>query len=373
MIGNSHIDPVWCWSREEGMQAVKATFSSVLDRLREYPDFIFTTTSAAFFAWIERIQPDLFREIQQRVAEGRWELTDGWCVEPDCIIPSGEAFARQGLYTQRYFMSRFGAISHIGSNVDSFGHGSSRLDQRLSLHADDAFITLAHALFWDEPCHQPRFVPPTTFEQTQTRTESIYGTTQHATVSDFEYHLHRRLDVYNPMNGAGLLVTNTNTNAFWVDGNQLELTILRRPVHAQHKSTTRHNPLESYQNANLGEHTFTWLLFLHGGILPNHHALQLADPVAKPITTLFDNQHAGNIASLGFSFAQVDVESVRIELVKKAEDDPDFIFMVWETAWKDTTAVLTSLGALSYHPTGIYVGNVQTRPTRAVSSDGRSA
>ena len=94
MIGNSHIDPVWYWTWEEGLQAIKSTFASALERMREYPDFIFTTTSAAFFAWIERIQPDLFCEIQQRVAEGRWELTGGWFVEPDCIIPSGEAFAR---------------------------------------------------------------------------------------------------------------------------------------------------------------------------------------------------------------------------------------------------------------------------------------
>jgi len=45
-----------------------------------------------------------------------------------------------------------------------------------------------------------------------------------------------------------------------------------------------------------------------------------------------------------YSFAQADKDSVRIELVKKAEDDDDFIFRVWETEGMDTLATLTCLG-----------------------------
>lgn len=122
MIGNSHIDPVWFWNWEEGMQEVKATYASALDRMREFGDFKFTSTSTAFFEWIEGILPDMFEEIKMRVEEGRWELTGGWFIEPDCQLPCGEAFVRQGLYGQRYLKSRFGRISQAGSNVDSFGH-----------------------------------------------------------------------------------------------------------------------------------------------------------------------------------------------------------------------------------------------------------
>ena len=121
MIGNSHIDPVWFWDWEEGMQEVKATFSSALDRLREFPDVKFTATSAAFFEWIEEVAPEMFEEIRQRVGEGRFELSGGWFIEPDCILP-WEAFVRQGLYAQSYFKEKFGVICRTGSNVDSFGH-----------------------------------------------------------------------------------------------------------------------------------------------------------------------------------------------------------------------------------------------------------
>lgn len=122
MIGNSHIDPVWFWSWEEGMQEVKATYASALSRMQEFGDFKFTSTSTVFFEWIEGILPDMFEEIKKRVLEGRWELTGGWFIEPDCQLPCGEAFVRQGLYGQRYLKSRFGKMAKAGSNVDSFGH-----------------------------------------------------------------------------------------------------------------------------------------------------------------------------------------------------------------------------------------------------------
>jgi alpha-mannosidase len=45
MIGNAHLDPVWLWQWQEGLQEVKATFRSALDRLDEYEDFLFTASS----------------------------------------------------------------------------------------------------------------------------------------------------------------------------------------------------------------------------------------------------------------------------------------------------------------------------------------
>ena len=110
MIGNSHIDPVWFWNWEEGMQEVKATYASALERMKEFEDFKFTSTSTLFFEWIEGILPEMFEEIKQRVAEGRWEITGGWFLEPDCILPCGEAFVRQGLSAQRYLESRCGQL-----------------------------------------------------------------------------------------------------------------------------------------------------------------------------------------------------------------------------------------------------------------------
>lgn len=151
MIGNSHIDPVWFWNWEEGMQEVKATYASVLERMKEFEDFRFTSTSTAFFEWIEGILPEMFEEIKQRVAQGRWEITGGWFVEPDCILPCGEAFVRHGLYGQRYLKSRFGKMAKIGSNVDSFGHNPV-LPQILKKSGMDSYVFMRPRL--DTPVFQ---------------------------------------------------------------------------------------------------------------------------------------------------------------------------------------------------------------------------
>ncbi len=122
MIGNAHIDPVWLWRWDEGMHEVHATFRAALDLMNAYDDFVFTASSAAFYAWIEANDPPMFDEIQRRVAEGRWAIVGGWWIEPDCNIPCGESFVRQALYGQRYFQEKFGIAARVGYCPDSFGH-----------------------------------------------------------------------------------------------------------------------------------------------------------------------------------------------------------------------------------------------------------
>jgi alpha-mannosidase len=141
MIGNAHIDPVWLWQWQEGFHEVKATFRSALDRMKEYPDFKFVASSAVFYEWVEQSDPAMFAEIQQRVAEGRWDIVGGWWVEPDCNIPSGESFARHGLYAQRYFQEKFGVVARTGFNVDSFGHAGT-LPQILKKSGIDYYVFL---------------------------------------------------------------------------------------------------------------------------------------------------------------------------------------------------------------------------------------
>ena len=125
LTGAAHIDPVWLWRWQEGYAEIKATFRSALDRIAEFDEFIFTSGCAAYYRWIEDNCPEMFREIQARVAEDRWVIVGGWWVQPDCNLPSGESFARHSLYSQRYFASRFGRIARVGYNVDSFGHNGN--------------------------------------------------------------------------------------------------------------------------------------------------------------------------------------------------------------------------------------------------------
>ncbi len=139
MIGNAHLDPVWLWNWQEGFQEVKATFKSVLDRMNEDENFIFTCSSAIFYEWVENNNPKMFEEIKKRIKEGRWEIVGGWYIQPDCNIPSGESFIRQSLYAQRYFNKKFNKMAVTGYNVDSFGH-SGNLPQILKKSGMDNYV-----------------------------------------------------------------------------------------------------------------------------------------------------------------------------------------------------------------------------------------
>ncbi|HEX3811240.1 MAG TPA: glycoside hydrolase family 38 C-terminal domain-containing protein [Mycobacteriales bacterium] len=133
MIGNAHIDPVWLWQWPEGYQEARATLWSAVQRMDEYDDFVFTCDQVVLLSWIEESDPELFELIRRRVADGRFILAGGWWVEPDCNIPCGESFARQGLLGQRYLQEKFGKLAAVGMNVDPFGH-HAMLPQILRKH-----------------------------------------------------------------------------------------------------------------------------------------------------------------------------------------------------------------------------------------------
>lgn len=139
LIGNAHIDPVWLWKKSEGLSEILSTYRSALDRMKEFPDYIFTSACASYYQWVEEIDPAMFQEIRQRVEEGRWSITGGMWVQPDCNLPSGEAFCRHTLYSQRYFQEHLGRQSRVGYHVDSFGH-NAMLPQLLKKSGMDSYV-----------------------------------------------------------------------------------------------------------------------------------------------------------------------------------------------------------------------------------------
>ncbi len=160
-IGNAHLDPIWLWRWQEGCGEVLQTFRSAIDRLKEFDDLIFTCSSAAYYDWVEQIDPELFAEIREMVKKGRWVPVGGWWVQPDCNMPSGESFARHALYSQLYYYKKFGRICRTGYNVDSFGH-CGNLPQLLSLGGMRTYVMMrpgAHEnpnipeklFWWDGP------------------------------------------------------------------------------------------------------------------------------------------------------------------------------------------------------------------------------
>jgi alpha-mannosidase len=127
--------------------------------MKARPDFTFTQSSVIFYQWMENLYPDLFAKIRERIKEGRWELTGGLWLEPDCNLVSGDSWSRHLLYAQRYFKQRFGRQIRLGWNPDSFGYNWN-MPQSFQNAGIDAFITqkigwndtnvFPHRVFWWE-------------------------------------------------------------------------------------------------------------------------------------------------------------------------------------------------------------------------------
>ncbi|MEZ5278498.1 MAG: hypothetical protein R3F07_19100 [Opitutaceae bacterium] len=141
LICQAHLDPVWIWHRRDGYSEALTTIGSAVKFLENEPDMRFTRSSAAVYRWIEEADPGLFRAIQNLVKAGRWEVVNGWEVQPDCNLPLGESFVRQSLYGKRWFQDAFGVDVRIGYNVDTFGH-SGNLPQLLVLSGMDAYVCM---------------------------------------------------------------------------------------------------------------------------------------------------------------------------------------------------------------------------------------
>ncbi len=145
--GYAHIDLAWLWPWIETVEVVKSTTQSVFNVMERFPQFKYSMGQAHAYQWLEEYAPDLFRQVKEKVNEGRWEIVGGMWVEPDCNLPSGESFVRQVLYGKRYFREKFGVDVKVCWIPDSFGFNWN-LPQILVRSGFDAFVT--HKINWND-------------------------------------------------------------------------------------------------------------------------------------------------------------------------------------------------------------------------------
>ncbi|MBI2303069.1 MAG: hypothetical protein HYU66_29530, partial [Armatimonadetes bacterium] len=139
VVLNAHLDPIWLWPWQVGLDSALATCRSACDRLDAHPDAIFSRGEAWVYQMVERIDPPLFERIRAHVAAGRWEIVGGWWIQPDCNLPSGFGLERQVQVGREYFLDRFGRFPRVAYNVDTFGHCAT-LPGILSAAGQDRYV-----------------------------------------------------------------------------------------------------------------------------------------------------------------------------------------------------------------------------------------
>ncbi len=123
LIGESHIDVAWLWRYEQTRKKAMVTFKKAVEHARMFPGkFTYALSEPILLEWVKQDYPDLFKDIQDAVKKGQIELVGGSYVEPDCMMPSGEAFVRQRLYGMRFYRDNFGVLPEVEWFLDSFGY-----------------------------------------------------------------------------------------------------------------------------------------------------------------------------------------------------------------------------------------------------------
>jgi len=122
---HAHIDMNWMWGYAETVAVTLDTFRTMLNLMKEYPEFTFSQSQASVYKIIEEHNPDMLEEIKKRVKEGRWEVTASTWVETDKNMPNGESLARHILYTKKYLSELLDICPDslkIDFEPDTFGH-----------------------------------------------------------------------------------------------------------------------------------------------------------------------------------------------------------------------------------------------------------
>lgn len=152
LIGNSHIDTAWLWPLAETWRKCARTFSSVLNLMEQYPEFLFVQPASCHAEMTEKLYPEIFRRVRAMAKKGRWEPNGGTWVEPDGNIPSGEAFVRQFLVGQSATRRMFGYTSDVMWMPDTFGY-SAALPQIMRGCGVHAFCT--QKISWNDTTRFP--------------------------------------------------------------------------------------------------------------------------------------------------------------------------------------------------------------------------
>ena len=124
-VGHTHIDVAWLWTLAVTRDKSVRSFSTVLELMKRYPEYLFMSSQPQLYKFVKDTAPDIYDQIKQRVAEGRWEAEGSMWLEPDCNLSSGEALIRQIIHGKQFFRREFGVDNEILWLPDVFGYSAA--------------------------------------------------------------------------------------------------------------------------------------------------------------------------------------------------------------------------------------------------------
>jgi len=122
LIPYSHLDTQWRWEYPTTIKKyLRKTLEESIYMFKKYPDHRFNFTGALRYSMMKEYFPDLFAEVKDLIADGRWALAGTCLDETDALVPSSESMIRNILYGDRWQQREFGRSSRDYMIPDCFG------------------------------------------------------------------------------------------------------------------------------------------------------------------------------------------------------------------------------------------------------------
>jgi alpha-mannosidase len=138
LVSHTHWDREWYRTFQAFRARLVDAVDRVLDLLAADPGYVFVLDGqAVVLEDYVAIRPSRRAEIEAGCADGRLGIGP-WYVQPDMLLPSGEAHVRN-LLEGRRVAEQFGPVSRVGYAPDSFGH-PAQLPQILAGFGLDTFV-----------------------------------------------------------------------------------------------------------------------------------------------------------------------------------------------------------------------------------------
>ncbi|TFF94389.1 hypothetical protein EU546_04955 [Candidatus Thorarchaeota archaeon] len=134
-----HFDNSRTHTYEHNISIASWNVKSVLDYLDMNENHKFCLDQVTLLEGFQRLFPNYWDMLHQRVLEGRIEIVGGTYVMPDFVLPDGESLVRQFLLGMKAIRTQLGVSPRSGWAIDSAGH-CSQLPQILRLCGIDSYF-----------------------------------------------------------------------------------------------------------------------------------------------------------------------------------------------------------------------------------------
>jgi alpha-mannosidase len=164
---------------------------------------------------------------------------------------------------------------------------------------------------------------PLAIDNPQPRYEIPFGAIRRDLFDGEEVPAQRWADLSDG-DGAGVILVNSSKYGFSVEGNALNMTLLRASIDP--------DPLP-----DLGEHTIEWALVPHGAGWTVGQSAQAGEEENEPLVVLSCGFQEGDLPTVQ-SFLELEDQNVRLVAVKESQDGQAIVLRLVEVEGKETEA-----------------------------------